>query len=304
MAQIGIVILNYITWKETKRCIESIKELKTEREIAIYVVDNASPEIIDLRNVCKSAGVVLIENACNIGYAAGNNVGIKRALGDGCDYILITNNDILFKDTSLDKLCKFLDENLEYGIVAPKVLDTKGNVQRCHFRKQVSYKDIWNTQTVYRVIRKAQTDVVYGAETFYMKNQDIYAPSGCCFMMSRKCAEEVTPLDENTFLYEEENILGRRMKDRNWKTSYVSDAEVVHNHNQTGKLVKPFIFICWACSEIYYSYEYLEVSKVKVYLLYLYRTCIFLIHGIKNKEFRRQWKKYREDTKNYLNKKW
>ena len=304
MARIGIVILNYITWKETKRCIESIKEAKTKHEFAIYVVDNASPKIEELREICEKEDVTLIVNAFNIGYAAGNNVGIKRCLQDGCDYILISNNDIVFKEESIDKLCEFLSKHEECGIVAPKILDTEGNVQRCHFKKRMQYTDIWNTQTIFRFLRKRQVEKVYGTENFYKKNQELYASSGCCFMMSRRCAEEVTPLDEKTFLYEEENILGSKMEKKGWKTAYIVDAEVIHNHNQTGRLVKPFIFVCWACSEIYYCFEYLNVAKIKVWLLYLYRTVIFLLHAIKNKEFRKQWKYYCKNTQKYLKKQW
>lgn len=300
MARVGIVILNYITWQETANCIQSIKETKQKNSVKIYIVDNSSPEKENLRALCEKEQVVLIENVDNLGYAVGNNVGIKNALEDGCDYILVSNNDVLFKQGCIDYLCEYLKDNKAYGIVAPKILSPDGIIQQCHLRKMTSYSDIWNTQTIFRHFRKKQVDELYGDNAFYEKNQDIFAGSGCCFMMRRQCAEDITPLDENTFLYEEENIIGYRMRQKKWKTAYVVDSEVIHNHNQTGKLVKPFALICWACSEIYYCKKYLHKSNVLIYILYLYRTFIYLLHSIRNKKYGESWKKYRVDTKKYL----
>ena len=97
MGKTGVVILNYITWQQTERCIKSLKETENADELQIYVVDNASPEKGELRRVCREAQVELIENPNNSGYAAGNNVGIVKALTDGCDYIVISNNDIEYR---------------------------------------------------------------------------------------------------------------------------------------------------------------------------------------------------------------
>lgn len=302
MKKIGIVILNYITWQETYNCIASIQKSIGNLDIQIYVVDNASPNFQDAEFLHLKENIHFIMNEKNMGYAAGNNIGIAQALKDGCKYILISNNDILFEKNSILAMQQYLELHDEYGIVAPCVLNQKKEIQNCHFMKRVSYLDIWTTQTIIRYLYKKGNDKVYGNQQCYESEMDIFASSGCCFMMSAECAKKVTPLDEKTFLYEEENILGIRMEKNGIKTRYIPYSRVIHNHDQTTKLVKPFALICWACSEIYYLSEYLHISKWKVRLLYEYRTIIFLIHGFRNSEYKKQWESYKENTKKYLNK--
>lgn len=300
MVKVGVVILNYITWQETERCIRSIKETELGEAVQIYVVDNASPEVESLRQLCEREAVVLLCNQENLGYAAGNNVGIERARKDGCDYILISNNDILFHPGCISGMRGFLETHPEYGIAAPKVFERDGSIQRGHFKKLPSYGDIWGTQTVLRYVIKKPMDILYGDAAYYEEEQDLFAACGCCFLMRAECAEKVTPLDEMTFLYEEENILGVRMEQAGMKTAYLPDCQVTHNHDQTTSLVKPFALICWACSEIYYCREYLGIGWWRLHILYWYRAAIFLLHGVRDKAYRQQWSKFREETKKYL----
>lgn len=300
MGKIGIVILNYVTWKETNNCISSIQSCKDVTDYQIYVVDNASPNFQEAEILISGENIQFIANKENVGYAAGNNVGILKALEDGCEYILITNNDVLFETDSILRMQKYLEQHKEYGIVAPCILDKDKSITKCHFMKKVEYGDIWLTQTILRFLCKKANEKVYGKHESYQKERDVFAACGCCFMMSAECAKQVTPLDENTFLYEEENILGIRMEQKGMKTRYLPDSKVIHNHDQTTRLVKPFALICWACSEIYYLSEYSKTSKWKIKLLYGYRTLIFMIHGLKNVEYRKQWGSYKTKTKDYL----
>ena len=98
---LGIIILNYQTWEISIRCMESIKDTIGEIPYHIYLVDNASP--ILMPEICQNylakhrETVSFLQAAENRGYAAGNNIGIRQALDDHCEYLLITNNDIVFQ---------------------------------------------------------------------------------------------------------------------------------------------------------------------------------------------------------------
>ena len=88
---VGIVILNYNSWADTVACVDSIHEAEKKLEFRIYLVDNCSPvrpETGVLESLDKK-GVIFIQNERNAGYSAGNNIGIKRALEDGCEAILM-----------------------------------------------------------------------------------------------------------------------------------------------------------------------------------------------------------------------
>ena len=90
---VGIVILNYNNWKDTEECVRSILEKELRTDYQIYLVDNASPAqpSEEQKRFLREAGAVQIRSEENRGYSAGNNLGIRRALDDGCSAVLISN---------------------------------------------------------------------------------------------------------------------------------------------------------------------------------------------------------------------
>ena len=86
-------------------------------------------------------------------------------------------------------------------------------------------------------------------------------------MFSRKCALDVTPLDEKPFLYEEELILGISMEKAGWKTVYDPKSVVHHLHGNSTEKVKAFAYTCNICSEIYFCREYLKMKNCKGQIL-------------------------------------
>lgn len=124
---IGIVILNYENWQDTYRCIKSINSNPPRENFQIILVDNASKSVpkYNLEEFINTYHVIFIRNKKNFGYNAGNNVGIKKAQELGCSFILISNNDVLFKKNTIQVLCDFLKSNPEVGIVGPKIFDRK-----------------------------------------------------------------------------------------------------------------------------------------------------------------------------------
>ena len=75
MKTVGILLINFNSWQETKECLESLSHVVSSKaEIKIVVVDNASKESIKRK---QKSTVSLIENTENLGFAGGNNVGIR-----------------------------------------------------------------------------------------------------------------------------------------------------------------------------------------------------------------------------------
>ena len=93
--KIVVVILNYKTYEMTLKLIKNIERIKGNEKVDIVVVDNASPnESADILRTESndSHRFALLKNDINSGYAAGNNVGIKYAVENGAEYILVSNN--------------------------------------------------------------------------------------------------------------------------------------------------------------------------------------------------------------------
>lgn len=277
---IGVIILNYNTWRETINCIESLDQNYNKGDITVYVVDNKSPQRPDVDESVffkRRNDVILIEASANKGYSAGNNIGIKRALEDGCEYIVISNSDILFVDKSLYVMSKYIDENKTVGVVGPQILDVNGVFQPFHMMSKLT---AWGKlqymllQTPFSFLaRSFKNKFVYEKElTIPIK---VFSVLGCCFMMSRDCASYLYPLDERTFLYEEEYIMGAILENSPYSVYILPNTNVIHAFGVSIGKVSRFSYKCLMDSEQIYLKEYLH-SNILVRKFFLYLRKFFL----------------------------
>lgn len=125
--KIAAVILNWNQAELTMQAAASVED----QVVHVYVVDNASQENDRalLRRFADEHGITLIVNACNGGYAGGNNLGIARAMVDGYDAILVMNNDAIAEQGAVATLATRLTEAEDVAAVAPtEVSIPSGNV--------------------------------------------------------------------------------------------------------------------------------------------------------------------------------
>ncbi|MCA0991381.1 glycosyltransferase family 2 protein [Pseudalkalibacillus hwajinpoensis] len=302
---IGIIILNYVTWDETARCIESIFIKEKKSKYHIYLVDNASkvdaPQKI--KDLLKDSRVTLIENKENNGYSAGNNVGIKRAILDGCKEILISNNDIIFTQNSIYEMKKYLDANKKVGIVGPKIFLPNGDIQMINMGVKTGLKEKYKyllRKTIFAPLVGEFLREFCATDKDLTKPFEVHSVSGCCFMMSEECAKAITPFDENTFLYQEELIIGMRMEKKGYKTVYLPASEITHAHGQSTKHIKAFSYTCLVSSELYYFKRYINASILVLTPLYIFRTSKYLFYAIKYNDFKKNTRNYFKETLNTL----
>lgn len=300
---VGIIILNYNSWDDTKECIKSIWEAEQKLDYRIYLVDNCSPIRPDAGWIeeMRQSGIVLIQNEQNTGYSSGNNVGIRKALADGCDALLISNSDVRYEKDSISKMYQYLEKNPETGIVGPKIVLKDGSTQKECMMKKTGMREKYFLRTRFYMLFPKLNKEYWGREHDY-ENETfvVYAVLGCCFMFSRNCALEVTPLDEESFLYEEELILGISMERAGWETVYYPESVIHHLHGNSTQRVKAFAYTCNVCSEIYYCSRYLEMKNWQILPLYWYRTLLYEMKALRYQDFRQYRKNYHERTKKSL----
>ena len=277
---VGIVILNYNTWLMSKNCIISIRNT-TSIPYKIFLVDNASSKEMpeEIEKLLDSKDIVFIKNDVNKGYSAGNNVGIKAALEEGCNEILITNNDVIFEIDTIEELQKFLKNHREVGIVGPRIHLSNGDLQEfnmaCEMTLAGKYKYLMR-RTIFSPFVKRFVDDFHAEGKDKNSDIEVYAVSGCCFMFSEECVKQMYPLDENTFLFEEENILGNRMKQAGYKTFYHGGAMVYHIHSASTSECSEFAYMCFVKSEKYYCKRYLKANLLQILPLYMIRMFIYI----------------------------
>jgi GT2 family glycosyltransferase len=96
--QVSVIIINYNTFEYTCNCIQSLVDKTIGIDYEIILVDNASSECNPDLFKEKFPQIILIKNSENSGFAAGNNLGIKKAKGE---FILLLNSDTLFIENSI-----------------------------------------------------------------------------------------------------------------------------------------------------------------------------------------------------------
>lgn len=264
---IGIVILNYNTWNETIKCCETIEKYVTQEKYCIYVVDNCSPKKMNNlqeKKLKSNSNIKYISSKENRGYSAGNNIGVRQALLDDCEYILICNSDIEFVDNSIEKMCNYFKKNASVGIVGPQIYNVDNEFQP--FMMKTKLTAIGKLKNML-LKTKAAPLVKSFKESFYIE-KELTAPNlvfgvmGCCFMMSKACAEYLYPWDERTFLYEEEYIIGSILEKSDFDVYVIPSTHVIHAEGKSTGGMSDFAFQCFINSEQLYLREYLKTNII------------------------------------------
>lgn len=223
MPKVAVVILNYKVKDLTLAAVRSIKK-STHKNISIYVVDNNSND-----GLSGEVGddVFFIQNKENLGYSGGNNVGIKQALKEKADYILVLNPDTEVKDDAIFQMLKVVEQE-GVGIVGPKI----------YFADK---KTIWYAGGIFdfnSVIGKHR-----GVDELDRAQYDITSETdfvtGAAIMISKQVIEKIGLFDERYFLYYEDSDYCVRAKKAHFKIMYVPEAIVYHLNAQSTKLGSP-----------------------------------------------------------------
>lgn len=287
---LGIVILNFMTYKETIKCIDSILKNSSD-DIKIYVVENNSPnesyEVL-VRRYKDCSQVQILKSPNNGGYAKGNNIGITESIKDGCEYSIITNNDVEFLNNSMNTMYEFIKANNNIVIVGPQILDEKYKIQNSVSISKVSLLEFirLHESTTSKQIKQKILDNKIN------EPQKVYNVSGCCFIINNYLFKKIGAFDEETFLYNEENILGIQSETQNLFTYYLPSAKVIHKHGETTGKQSMFVNREFLVSSFYYWKKYRRSNKLTLVLLWIYFTFRWAIKSIYSKDLRSGWRDY------------
>ncbi len=237
--KIFIVILNWNQPKLTIECVESLQKLKTKKgqQIEIDIIDNGSSDnSMELFHKVRTGKnrVITIETKNNLGFAGGNNFGIKYALDHFADYVMIINNDTVVDLNLLIELLKPM-EDPKVAITSPKIYFAKGY----EFHKKYSQKKLG--KVLWYAGGKIDLLNVYGENVGvdevdrgqYNKEKEIDFATGACFLVRVNALKQVGLFDEKYFMYKEDEDLAIRMKKNKWKIIYVPTAKLWHKVAQS-----------------------------------------------------------------------
>ena len=241
--RISIVVLNWNRAKDTLECMASLEKLdKRNYKLSVNLVDNGSTansvEIFK-RYKTHNFKIQLIINKENLGYAAGNNIGMRKAINDGSDFVMVLNNDTFVHPQLISGLLKTFNEYPNAGIVSPKIYFAKGfEFHKDRYSKNELGKVIWfaggdiDWNNVYGT-NHGVDEIDHGQ---FDKIREVDFVTGACLMARSKTLEEVGMFDERYFSYFEDTDLSQRMKNRGLKVLYSPYGVIWHKVAQTSKI--------------------------------------------------------------------
>lgn len=307
---IGAIILNYNTAEDTIKCVRSIEQ-KTKVAYKIYVVDNFSKDdsakiLID--EFKDDENVVVIISDSNGGYSKGNNIGIKAAIENGYDKILVVNPDVELKNNAIDIMAATLDNDRSIAVVGPEVLDAEGKLQD-FVTKGLTYKQFIKSKQpvrfLYNIItgkrfRKTESQRLLPVEESEVKGM----VSGCCFMVRSDFFKSIGYFDDNVFLYCEEGIIYEEVKKKGLKVWYNPKACVVHKGSVSiGGWLSVFSRRCLSSSLFYFQLKYAKNMKgiKRALAVFLTKTDFILMSRKLKQDYKQQYRLLKEDIKQHIN---
>ena len=215
---IAVIVLTWNGRDLTLDCLRSLESVATPN-VSILVVDNASTDGT-ASAVRERYGdrVGVIENRSNLGFAAGNNVGIRHALERGADLILLLNNDTIVDPSFLDEMARVILASPDIGVVGPKIYFAAPPDQLWFAGGEVS---LWRGTARHIGIREIDRGQ-------YDTGRDVDYVSGCALLARRGVFERAGLLDPAYRAYFEDADLCMRAARTGFRIRYVPAAKVWH----------------------------------------------------------------------------
>lgn len=297
---LATIIVNYGTHDRT---IQYVKEELPKCKLSqlVIIVNNAATEdstsrISSALTACRIDDIVapldgsnghniyVIHNPENSGYAKGNNIGVRFVYKHfDADYLLISNNDIVFlQDDVVERLIDKLKELPNAAVIGPKVVGHDGHCQSPYL-----YYSFWREMVLYPFERFIPFLKLSNLNRENAESGYYHHVMGSFFVTKMPDFIKCGMMDEKTFLFYEEWILSDRMKNIGKKEYYLKEVAVLHDHGISmkhipSKLVSRDFFLE---SGLYYYREYQNVNKYNILMCEAIRQsfnfCINLYRNLK-----------------------
>lgn len=221
---VAVIVLNWNGLDDTVECLQSLM-LADYPRCEIVVVDNASRQSPRAAIEAGFPSVTYLETESNLGYAGGNNVGIRYALERGHDYVFVLNNDTIVEPDFLGPAIAVAESDRAIGVVGIKIMAWDKPE-----RVWVAYGDVTYRHSLVRLIG------YYGHDDGrYDQQRDVDWIPGTAMLFPRHALEEVGPFDENFFAYHEDVDWCTTARERGLRVVFAPGSRIVHKgHRSSG----------------------------------------------------------------------
>ena len=226
---VSVIIVNYNTFNITANCIRSVIEFTKEVPYEIILVDNASTSGNANEFASLFPSIKLIKSDKNLGFAGGNNLGIKQASGS---YILLLNSDTILTEDSISKTVNAAKTHTDLGVVGCRMVFPNGKVQYSA-RKFRSIS--WELLDLFRFLLwflpyNKRASLMLGKYFKHDKNWQVDWVNGAFFMFPKSVLQLLPnqQLDDRFFMYGEDVLWCEQIKNLGFVNYFYADTTIIH----------------------------------------------------------------------------
>lgn len=219
---VAIIIINWKKHEITKDCINSVFKSSYQNFKIILVDNDCQNDVFD--DLSKNTKIHLIRNKINVGFAKASNQGIKYAMENQFDYVMLLNNDTIISYDLIELLMK-QSHNLNQKIIQPLILNYDGS-------------KIWNAggriNNFFGTFKTLDKGKNY--ENVKIKRDFTDWFTGCCVLFKSEVFNEVGYFDESFFAYYEDVDFSIRLKVNGFDIALMNDSYLQHYESASSKM--------------------------------------------------------------------
>lgn len=214
---VTVVVLNWNNLPDTIECLESLRSVAYPA-LRLLLVDNGSTDGSEAALRARFPDLDVLQTGENLGFAGGNNAGIRRALAAGADHVVLLNNDTTVDPGFVTALVDAARQHPRAGLLSSKIL--------LFDRPDV----LWFAGASFHPWLGWGRHRGHGERDTgqYDRVEETDRPTGCALLATRACCERVGLLREEYFCYAEDLEWGLRARAQGFQVLYVPGSRVWH----------------------------------------------------------------------------
>ncbi|HRN96364.1 MAG TPA: glycosyltransferase family 2 protein [Candidatus Levybacteria bacterium] len=231
---LSIIVVSYNTADITVAAVESVLTTVKDHSYEVIVVDNASHDdsVKKLQSI-KSEKVQVIANNDNVGFAKGNNIGVKKSSGR---YVLFLNSDTVVHEKTLDYMIKYMGQHEKVGAASCKLNTPDGGIDYASHR---GFPTPWNSFAYFSGLSKVFPKIpLFSGYTQSWKDMskthEVDAITGAFMFVRREAGEQVKWWDEDYFFNGEDLDFCYKLREKGWKIMYIPEYSILHYNGMSG----------------------------------------------------------------------
>ncbi|PIY97335.1 MAG: hypothetical protein COY66_00355 [Candidatus Kerfeldbacteria bacterium CG_4_10_14_0_8_um_filter_42_10] len=225
--KIYVIIVTWNGQQYIADCLNSLYSQKDQGSLGVIIVDNNSKD--QTKEIIKSnfKDIVLIESNTNLGFAKGNNIGIRKALELGAESIILLNQDTEVAPDFIDQGLQYLRENQKVGLASPIILYPRE--KRIWFAGAKIYhgKEILTHFTTKIGHHLSKKNILKEMD----KNNAVDWLPACALFIKREVVDRIGLLDENFFMYGEDVDYSLRAVKAGFQLGLIPNSYIIHKEN-------------------------------------------------------------------------